>query len=352
MDLVDGAAIFSAGGGGSPNAGYKLVEELTREGIDAQLVAPSEIPENVKIINFACVGATATVKYESSSAVKTLRALEEYVDFPAFAVIPVELGGFNTVAAVDVAARCGIPIVDADGAGRSVPEMHLKVYTIDEIPLTPMVIADFNTKNIVIMKETASVEVAEKVARTLAAEWNNSAYTARRILTGAQVMSSPVQLSLSRSIEVGKVLRKAVEPLKAILRETGGYELFEGFVKSVSRRTAEGFTFTNVTIRGTHEYRRRAFQLRAKNEVLAAHSDQGLAALAPDIITPVHPETGRCVTAEKIEKGNWLSVLGIPAPERWRTAKGLSLWRDVLEREGIRDEYVAIEKLVQKSGIR
>jgi len=27
----------------------------------------------------------------------------------------VELGGFNTLAAVDVAARCGIPVVDADG---------------------------------------------------------------------------------------------------------------------------------------------------------------------------------------------------------------------------------------------
>ena len=239
--------------------------------------------------------------------------------------------------------------MDADGAGRSVPEVHLKVYTIDQIPLIPMAIADLNAKNIVIVKETASYEAVERMTRILAAEWSNSAYTARRILTGSQVKSSPVQLTLSRSIHIGKVLRRAVEPLKATLRETGGFKLFEGVVTSVSRNTVEGFTFTDVKIRGTHEYRKRAFELRAKNEVLAAYTDQGLAALAPDIITPVHPETGRCITAERIEKGNRLSILGIPAPEKWRTTKGLSLWRGVLEKEGIRNGYVAIERLAETS---
>jgi len=45
--------------------------------------------------------------------------------------------------------------VDVEGAGRSVPEVHLKVYTIDGIPLTPMVVADLHAKNILIAKETA-----------------------------------------------------------------------------------------------------------------------------------------------------------------------------------------------------
>ncbi len=69
-------------------------------------------------------------------------------------MIPVELGGFNTLAAVDVAARHGIPVVDADGAGRSVPEVHLKVYTIDDIRLAPMTIADVDAQNIVVVKQT------------------------------------------------------------------------------------------------------------------------------------------------------------------------------------------------------
>ncbi len=142
LDLVDGVAIFSAGGGGNPEIGYKLVDKLVSDGYTVKLASPSEVPNDAKVVNFACVGATTAVEYDADAAVKTLRILEEYAGFSAYATIPVELGGFNTLVAVDVAARCGIPVVDADGAGRSVPEVHLKVYTIDDIPLTPMVVAN------------------------------------------------------------------------------------------------------------------------------------------------------------------------------------------------------------------
>ncbi|MBS7633757.1 DUF917 family protein, partial [Candidatus Bathyarchaeota archaeon] len=147
LDLVDGAAIFSSGGGGSSEGGYGIADKLTSEGYKARLVAPSEVPNEARVVNFACVGATTALDYDSEAAVKTLKTLEEYAGFSAFATIPVELGGFNTLAAVDVAARHNIPVTDADGAGRAVPEVHLKVYTIDGIPLTPMVAADAHAKN-------------------------------------------------------------------------------------------------------------------------------------------------------------------------------------------------------------
>jgi DUF917 family protein len=345
LDLVDGAAIFSAGGGGDPEGGYRIADKLASEGLTVRLVAPSEVPDDAKVVNFACVGATTTLEYDSAAAVKTLKTLEEYAGFSAFATIPVELGGFNTLAAVDVAARRGVPIVDADGAGRAVPEVHLKVYTIDGISLAPMVLADLHAKNVVIVKETSDLKAAERIARVLAAEWNQSAYTARRILTGAQVKTSPIQLSLTRSIQIGKLLRKAVNPVEAIVKETEGFKLFEGTVESAQQETKSGFTFVNVELLGTQEYMGQVFELKAKNEVLAAHRDGKLAAIAPDIITPVHPETGKCITAEKIEKGDRLTVLGLPAPSKWKTNKGLELWKDALERAGIREEYMPLEKL-------
>jgi len=345
LDLVDGAAIFSAGGGGDPEVGYRIVDKLVSQGYTVKLVAPSEVPDNVKVVNFACVGATTAIEYDSDAAVKTLRALEEYAGFSAYATIPVELGGFNTLAAVDIAARCNIPVVDADGAGRSVPEVHLKVYTIDSIPLTPMVVADLHAKNIVIVKETMDSRAAERIARILAAEWNHSAYTARRILTGAQVKTSPIQLSLSMCMHIGKLLRTAVEPIKAVLKENNGFKLFEGIVEHAEQKTEGGFTFIDIKLRGTREYEGISFEFKAKNEVLVAYKDGKLAAIAPDIITPVHPETGKCITAEKIEKGDKLAVLGLLAPQKWRTKKGLELWEDVLQRSKILEEYIPIEKL-------
>jgi len=348
LDLVDGAAIFSAGGGGDPEAGYGIVDKLASQGHTARLVAPQEVPDDARVVNFACVGATTAIGYDSDAAVKTLRTLEGYAGFSAYATIAVELGGFNTLAAVDVASRCGVPVVDADGAGRSVPEVHLKVYTIDEIPLTPMAVADAHAKNVVIVKETMNSRAAERIARTLAAEWNQTAYTARRILTGAQVKTSPIQLSLSMSIKIGKILRTAVEPMEAVLKETNGFKLFEGIADSVERKTEGGFTFIDIKLRGTGAYAGSVFEFKAKNEVLVSYRDGKLAAIAPDIVTPVRPENGRCVTAEKIEKGDNVAVLGLPAPKKWRTSKGLELWKDVLQRSEIAEKYVPIEELIPR----
>lgn len=89
IDLVEGAAIFSAGGGGDPEAGYKIVEELSSHKISVKIVDPSEVPHDAKVVNFACVGATTAIGYDSEAAVKTLRTLEQYANFQTFATIPV-----------------------------------------------------------------------------------------------------------------------------------------------------------------------------------------------------------------------------------------------------------------------
>jgi len=344
-DLVEGAAIFSAGGGGDPMVGLSIVERLVEKRCPVHLIDAAEIPDNEIVINFACVGATMNVAYHSDAALKTLETLEEFIGKQAFAVIAVELGGFNTLAAVDVAARRGIPIVDADGAGRAVPEVHLKVYTIDNIALAPMAVADVDAENTVVVKQTKDSKSGERIARALVTEWNQMAYTARRVLTGMQVKTSPVLSTLSASIRVGMLLRKAVDPLKAVLRETKGFSLFEGVVSSVDRKTEGGFTWTTVEVKGTNDCTGSKIELKAKNEFLVAYKDGKLAAVAPDIITPVNSETCKCTPAERISEGNRLTVLGIPAPTKWRSPKGLELWLEALQRAGINEKYVPIEKL-------
>jgi len=347
-DLVEGAAIFSSGGGGDPQIGSNIVERLLEKRCPVHLIDPKEVPDNQIVINFACVGATANAAYHSDAAVKTLRTLEEFLGKKAFAVIPVELGGFNTLAAVDVAARRGIPVVDADGAGRAVPEVHLKVYTLDDIPLAPMAVADIDAENIVLIKQTRDSEAAERITRTFATEWNQTVYTARRVLTGKQVKTSPVPNTLSMSIRIGTLLRKALDPLAAVLKETKGFLLFEGTVAKAEQETRSGFTWTTLGLNGTNEAKNSSFELKAKNEFLIAHKDGKLAAIAPDIITTVNPETGRCTPAEKVKKGDKLTVIGIPAPSKWRSKKGLKLWQGVMQRSGIDENYTAIERLAKR----
>ena len=345
-DLVEGAAIFSSGGGGDPQVGLNIAERLLENHCRAQLIDPKEVPDDEIVINFACVGATASSAHHSDAAVKTLKTLEDFLGKKAFAVIPVELGGLNTLAAVDVAARHGIPVVDADGAGRAVPEVHLKVYTLDNISLAPMVVADLDAENIVLVKQTQDSKAAERISRVLSTEWNNTAYTARRILTGKQVKTSPVQNTLSTSIRIGMLLRKAVDPLSATLKETHGFSFFEGNVSKVQRETKGGFTWTTVEIIGFHDCRGSMLELKAKNEFLIAKKDGKLVAIAPDIITTVRNDACNCVSAEKIKKNDKLTVIGIPAPTKWRSPKGLEMWKKVLQESGIKEKYAPIEKLL------
>jgi len=347
LDLVDGAAIFSAGGGGAPELGYGIIEKLVNEGYEVKLVKTEEVPEDAILVNFACVGATSAVGYDNDAAVKTLKTLEEHVDKKFFGVVPVELGGFNTLVAVDVAARCGLPVVDADGARRAVPEVHLKVYTIDDIPLAPMAIADLYAQNIILVKKTANSKAAERIARTLTNEWGGTAYTARRIITGRQVRYSPIQETLSNSIKIGELLRTSENPLETVLAETGGYKLFVGRVVKVSRKTAGGFTWTDIYMRGKGEFEDSTFIFRAKNEVLVAYRNGKLAGMGPDIITPVDLQTGKCISAERLYELRELAIIGIKAPEKWRTEKGLELWREVLQRSGVIEDYIPIENLVE-----
>jgi len=343
-DLVDGAAIFSAGCA-DPLVGHNIVETLFEKRFSVHLVDSMEVPDDEILINFACVGATAAMAYHGDAALKTLVTLEEFLGKNAYAVIPAELGGFNTLAAVDVAARREIPIVDADSAGRAAPEVHLEVYTLDNMSLTPIAIADIDAQNVVLIKQTMDSKAIERIVRTLAAESGQTVYTAQSVLTSVQVKTSPVLGTLSNSMRVGMLLRKTVDPLNAVLKETHGFKLFEGIVSGVEHETKAGFTWTTATLDGAHENEGSKFMFKAKNEVLIGYKDEKLAVIAPDIITPVHAETCKCVPAEKVKKGDKMVVIGIPAPKKWRTHKGLELWKDVLQRSNINEEYVALEQL-------
>jgi DUF917 family protein len=42
------------------------------------------------------------------------------------------------------------------------------------------------------------------------------------------------------------------------------------------------------------------------------------------------------LTAGKIEKGNKVAILSLPARKKWRTSKGLELWKDTLQRQHTR----------------
>ena len=57
------------------------------------------------------------------------------------AVSSTELGGENTAEALHIAAMLNLPIVDADPAGRAVPELQHSTYFLEGMPIYPLSVA-------------------------------------------------------------------------------------------------------------------------------------------------------------------------------------------------------------------
>ncbi|MGH2511985.1 MAG: DUF917 family protein, partial [Candidatus Limnocylindrales bacterium] len=131
--LSRGCAILGAGGGGDAHVTLLQALQATEDFGPVSLVDLDELPDDALIMPCAGIGATTVIleKFENGDEGARLR---EHLQFMTgrrvAALMAIEIGGGNGVLPITWAARIGLPVVDADGIGRSFPEvpqvtMHL-----------------------------------------------------------------------------------------------------------------------------------------------------------------------------------------------------------------------------------
>ena len=184
-DILLGAAIVGTGGGGSLTEGIKLVDKAYDEGCEFILAEVNEIPDDALIgspYNCGSIGKLSTKqqkKYNELPQIKeakevaAIKVLEEYIGKEFYGVFATELGGGNTAAALNVAARLGKPIIDADPAGRSVPCLQHSTLFLNKVSITPMGLAN-NFGDTMVISSAANDDRAEILARTMAVSSFNS----------------------------------------------------------------------------------------------------------------------------------------------------------------------------------
>ena len=70
---------------------------------------------------------------------------------------------------------------------------------------------------------------------------------------------------------------------------------------------------------------RRRMRLESRGEYLLALEDGAVAAAVPDIISVLSAETGEPIAPEALRHGWEVAVVALPAPDVWRSARGLAL---------------------------
>lgn len=337
-DLIRGCAILGTGGGGSPKKGLEEIYRDLADGREFRLIGLEEVSDDALVATpYLCgsvapddVGESDASESESESeCLGASKALEEYLGRSFFAVIATEIGGGNTATAMSVAARLGIPIVDADPAGRSVPELQHTTFCIQNVPITPLSVVT-PRGDVMILTNVQDDFRAEEIVRAVAVVSDSLAGVADHPMDGKALRTSVIPGTLSKALAIGAAIREAgasnEDPVQAAIVAGGGSLLFQGEVAEASWKIEDGFTIGELVISGRAEDQNHQYRIWYKNEHIVSWFDGEPDVVVPDLICVLDPGTGAAITNPNCPQGAEVSVIGYPAPAIWRTARGLELF--------------------------
>jgi DUF917 family protein len=350
-DLARGAALLGTGGGGDPFIGRLLVEQAMAGSGPITVLDPDEVDDEALVIPTAQMGApTVTVEKipRGTEPVAALRALERHLGRTAQATMPIECGGINSMIPLLVAARTGLPVVDADGMGRAFPELQMETFSVYGIPGSPLAIAGENDETAIIDTGTDNRRM-ESFARAITIRLGGVGHIAEYAMSGADVRRTAVPRTISLALSLGTAIREAraahrdpVEALRAALAPTLYRHLrvlFRGTVVDVDRRTVEGFArgrarFTSFGGDSTME-------VEFQNENLVATVDGVVRCIVPDLIVVLEADTAEPITTEGLRYGQRVTVVGISTPDLMRTPEALATFGPGAF--GLEPEFVPVE---------
>lgn len=356
-DILYGCTILGTGGGGSLEHGLKLIDKALAKGKEFKMVSLEEAPaEGLIACPYMCgsisplteeqekeYAGLPTIKDEP--ALKAYRELEEYAGREFYAAISTELGGANTAIAFYTAAMLDKYIIDADPAGRSVPELQHSTYFIDELSITPMAVAN-EFGDTVIVKEVVDDFRAEALVRSMAVVSKNSVGVVDHLATAERLKTAVIEGAITYALKIGRAYRESrknnEEPAQKIAQVGGGYLLFKGSVKDFHWEDKDGFTIGDVEIEGQGEYEGSSYKIWYKNENIIAWKNGEIDVTVPDLICMLSDDTGEPVTNPGYRKGMNVAVIGLPSPAEWRTDRGMELFGP--QHFGYNLDYMPIEE--------
>lgn len=335
-DLARGAALLGTGGGGDPHIGRLMATQAMREHGPVTVLDPDELPDSAFVVPTAMMGAP-TVMIEKiprgDEAVTALRALEHHLGRRATATMPIECGGINSMIPLAVAARTGLPIVDADGMGRAFPELQMETFGVYGVSGSPMVVAGDHGETVTVDTGQDNKRM-EWLARGAAIRMGGAALIAEYAMSGADVRRTAVPRTLSLGLRIGRALREArvqhrdpISALTTVLAPTLYSHLrvlFAGKVADVERRTVDGFTLGRA--RFTAFDGGSVLETRFQNETLLAVVDGRTLCVVPDLICTLEAESAEPITTESLRYGQRVVVVGISTPAIMRTPEALAVF--------------------------
>jgi hypothetical protein len=370
-DLLRGLTLLGTGGGGRPEKGREYLLPAIEEGTGIGWVDVTDVPEEAWVCTTFGMGSIAPTPVLSASEraalgygevtvqrplVEAVRDLVAATGRAVSAIVPFELGAGNTAGPLDAAARLGLVGVDADLAGRAVPELTETTAALAGIPLCPVAICD-SWGNRLVLHAAHSLPVAERIGKmiSLATRLPDPRLTcahAGYLMTGADLRRVAVPGTLTRALEVGRAIRTAREggrdPLAAAAEAAGAWVIFTGVVTDRPWESRDGYMVGETLLEGRGGHRGHRLRLWYKNENHAAWLDGRVLVTSPDLIMVAAAASGEPYTNADLPVGAEVGVLAAPAPAVFRTPQGLAALGP--GHFGLAEPYVPVETRLARGG--
>jgi uncharacterized protein len=329
-NIAIGAAILGTGGGGDPYIGKMMAIEAIKRYGEVQMISVDELGEDDLVVPVSTIGAPTVGIEKIPSEVEltaSLDLLEKILGKKAAAVMPIEIGGSNSLIPVAAAARKGIPVLDADAMGRAFPEAQMVTFHLDGH--SPGTVTMGDEKGNAVVYYPINGEWSERIARAITIQMGGSAKMCDYALEGKHVKKSAIPDTLTLAEEIGSIIRtsksKGLNPINELLNKLNGFELFQGKAVDIRRKIQDGFTKGEALFEGIKEDKEKQVRLFFQNEHLLALDEQTQKPLAitPDLIAVLDLETGAPITTEGLKYGARAVIVAFPCHEKWRTQKGI-----------------------------
>jgi DUF917 family protein len=326
----------------------EVVDRLTHgAGVDV-LTAPFDgLPDDAVVAVAADVGASDTfVEHQDLATLHAFQTLGAAIgsDQPLAAVVPGEVGPESTLAAIVVAAHLGVPVLDADGAGRALPTLPLSLFDVGGISASPCAIAGTGPDSAVL--RAADADGIEGLMRPLLSlpAFGDSAGMALWAMRPSDVNTLGVLGTMRLAESIGDALREARvarpqrDPAESVLALDGlrGAVLARGRLTPVTAADDGGFTADVLRI-----------ERQAGADVVVVGENENLVvwqadrpdpiATAPDLACWIDAD-GRATTTSDLVADPSLhadvTLLGLRSDDRLWSTTALSRFVEVLNSVG------------------
>lgn len=310
--LALGCAFLGSGGGGNPAYDQLIAEHALETYGPIHVISIDELDDDALVVPMAFVGAPLIASEKLSSG-REFEAIIRHLDQRGKKIVlmPAEIGGANGLCAIAVAAKLGLPVLDADSLGRAYPQIQMTSCNLFGISPSPAYFAD-SLGNLVVI-EAENAHALERIGRHVSISMGSSCAVAIYLMEGREAKRVLIRDTLTLALSIGGSILRG-DP-------TEGVCLIQGIITEVKQEIKNGFLQGSVKINSEQKM----VEVLYQNEFLLAKEGETILATTPDILTIIEIESGTPITSDGLRYGLRVSLLALPAPEIWQTEAGLAL---------------------------